>query len=124
MITLAYPAAVPTASVTLSGPNFGDIWREAQAFVQSGNLSGELLNNSGADKPKIKTFEYTFHGMSETLRDATLALIASAIGNKVLVTDYLSNDLTCYVSNEDLEIVTNHDDCNYDLRLQFLVPVS
>jgi len=124
MITLAYPATAPTVSVTLSGPDFGDIWREAQAFVQSFNLSGELLENTDADKPKIKTFEYTFHGMSQTLKDAALSLVASAIGNKILVTDYLTNELTCYVSNEDLEVITNQDSCNYDLRLQFLVPVS
>jgi len=124
MVTLAYPAAAPTMSVTLNGPQFGDIWREAQAFIKSFNLGGEILNNADGGKPKIKTFEYTFHGMSETLKDATLALVLAAIGNKVLVTDYLSNDITCFVSNEDMEVITNADDCNYDLRLQFIVPIA
>jgi nitrous oxidase accessory protein NosD len=123
MITIAYPIASPTTSVSLRGPNFQDVWREAQAAVFNSNMGGELVVTD-AGKPKIKTLEYTFHGLTKTVADALIALVRSAIGQKVLVTDYLSNEFACYISNEDMEVITLHDTCNYDIRIQFLIPVS
>jgi hypothetical protein len=123
MITIAYPATSPTVSVSLNGPNFGDVWREAQAYLHSQNLAGEVLLNQ-TSKPKIKTLEYTFHAMTATSRDTLLNLIKLAIGQKVLVTDYLSNQFSCYISNSDTEIITLGDTCNYDVRVQFLVSVT
>lgn len=119
MVTIGYPAASPMYSVSLAGPEFFDTLRRSQSNVLSTLRSGEVENNQ-ADKIQYYSCSYTFRGMSRTTRDALLQLAEEALGQAVLLTDYLTNNILCYISNEDIEIVTLQDDCHYDVRLQFM----
>ena len=111
MISITYD----THNVSLSGPQYGDIFREIQAYLVSSSLGGDLHAND-ANRPHLRTLEYSFHGLCETDKDALVALIMAAIGHEITLTDYLGNTFDCYMSADTLEIIALV--VGFDVRIQ------
>jgi hypothetical protein len=74
------------------------------AYVADRSLGGVPLSNQ-ASHPKLQVIEYQFHGLCETEKDDLLELLQASIGQEITITDYLSNEIDCYVSMDTIEII-------------------
>lgn len=107
-------------TVTLPSPDFNDSEDDTFGNVFGSNRNGELLNVDDAGQPAITTRVWTIKGMTKTERDDLEHLLFVSAGDALSIVDYNGNSFSALVTNEDVELITLRDDCNYQVTLQLM----
>lgn len=120
---MAIDLTYSTYSVSLRGPELGDILR-----FSSGALNRQL--KGGLPKivkdltwPVIEIRQYSFKSLKESTITSFETLYKAAIGQSVTLVESYGVALTGFIMNPIIEILTIKDLCFYDLEFEYLATV-
>jgi hypothetical protein len=118
-INLTYEAY----SVTLVGPELGDILRFSSGAVNRQLKGGLPKIAKDPSWPVIEIRQYSFKAQRETIIDAFEVLYKAAVGLSVTLVESYGVVLTGYIMNPTIEILTIKDACFYDLEFEYLATI-
>ncbi len=116
MFTLKYQAT----SMVLPNPTFGNIYRIDTQRVLRNSRRGGLLEFQESTWPKIGIQVYQFIDLDKVKTTNLIDFYISSAGQSVTIdTDHLGQIWNGFIISQPVDIVTQHDDCSYDINLEF-----
>lgn len=120
-ILFEHPADSPVRSIQLPSPNLGDSERSQYGNVFGTNRNNEVLNDSSANHPPNRSYDWTIRKLTKTQRNNLRSFVKIAYGDVIKVTHYDGSTFNAIFTNENFEYIAIRDDCNYEITLQLMV---
>jgi len=108
MITLAYPAAAPTQTITLPNPDYSNVETLDIKTTFAKAMSGKI--RSWRKTPVAHRLSMTIKGMDDTQSTNLLAMTVNSMSGDILLTDHRGAQWTVRIITNPVSLVYTRDD--------------
>jgi hypothetical protein len=117
--TLEYPVGAPTLSVVLRNPEFGNLERVDMSQTQNVTRAGERHCVRDSIWPTVETFVYQFATLTRSKVTEVRDFFVQTAGLEIQInTDHLGQLIHGIIISPVNDIVTQRDDCSYDVGFE------
>jgi len=109
----------PDYSVALKDPEYSNIVRYNTGAITRENRHGQAKVFTDTDWPIIKTNVYTFTTLIFSQIVSLKSFLDNTAGLNIEILDHNSLLKTGYIITSDNEIITQKDNCSYDVSFEF-----